>query len=201
MRIAVLASGSGTNLQAIINAAESGAVDGSVRVVISDNEEAYAQERARKHGVEALFVSPREHKNREAYDTAVVSLLQEREIDLVLLAGFMRLLSPLFVRAYRWKIMNIHPSLLPSFPGLEGVKQALEYGVKVSGCTVHFVDEGLDTGPIILQEAVPVYDDDEEKTLHARIHEVEHRLYPWAVQLFREGKLSIEGRRCFIDER
>ncbi len=201
MRIAVLASGSGTNLQAIINAAESGAVDGSVRVVISDNEEAYAQERARKHGVEALFVSPREHKNREAYDTAVVSLLQEREIDLVLLAGFMRLLSPLFVRAYRWKIMNIHPSLLPSFPGLEGVKQALEYGVKVSGCTVHFVDEGLDTGPIILQEAVPVYDDDEEKTLHARIHEVEHRLYPRAVQLFREGKLSIEGRRCFIDER
>lgn len=201
MNIAVLASGSGTNLQAIVNASESGSIGGTVQLLISDNEQAYALQRAKKHGIETAVLKPKDYPDRHAYDKAMVSLLHERKIDLVLLAGFMRLLSPFFVGEYRWKIINIHPSLLPSFPGLEGVKQALEYGVKVSGCTVHFVDEGLDTGPIILQEAVPVYEGDDTGTLHERIHEVEHRLYPRAVQLFIEGKLRIEGRRCFIDER
>lgn len=200
MRLAVLASGSGSNLQAIINAANCGEISGSVAVVCSDKEESFALERARRHEIEALFLNPRRYSHREAYDSDVVYLLREREIELVILAGFMRLLSAYFVEQYRGRIMNIHPALLPSFPGVDGVRQAIRYGVKVSGCTVHFVDEGLDTGPIILQEAVNVYDNDTEESLQERIHEVEHRLYPRAVQLFIEGKLRVEERRCFIDE-
>lgn len=198
MRLAVLASGYGSNLQAIIDAVERGEINGKVEVVISDNREAFALERARRCGIEALFVSPRDYPGRENYDRALVALLRERKIELVILAGFMRLLSPLFVDAFRGKIMNIHPSLLPAFPGLEGVKQALDYGVKVTGCTVHFVDEGLDTGPIILQEAVEVFDSDDVESLHQRIHQVEHRLYPKAIQLFIEGKLQIKGRKVYI---
>lgn len=200
MRLAVLASGNGSNLQAIIDAANREEISGSVAVVFSDKEESFALERARRHGIEALFLNPGHYSHREAYDSDVVCLLREREIELVILAGFMRLLSPHFVEQYRGRIMNIHPALLPSFPGVDGVKQALRYGVKVSGCTVHFVDEGLDTGPIILQEAVNVYDNDTEESLQERIHEVEHRLYPRAVQLFIEGRLRVEERRCFIDE-
>ncbi len=200
MRLAVLASGNGSNLQAIIDAANREEISGSVAVVFSDKEESFALERARRHGIEALFLNPGHYSHREAYDSDVVYLLREREIELVILAGFMRLLSPHFVEQYRGRIMNIHPALLPSFPGVDGVKQALRYGVKVSGCTVHFVDEGLDTGPIILQEAVKVYDNDTEESLQERIHEVEHRLYPRAVQLFIEGRLRVEERRCFIDE-
>ncbi len=201
MRIAVLASGFGSNLQAIIDAIVKGLIDGRVGLVISDNNEAYALERARKNHIEAIYVDPGQCPGRENYDRKIVALLKEWDIDLVILAGFMRLLSPYFVGEFQNRIMNIHPSLLPAFPGLEGVKQAMDYGVKVSGCTVHFVDEGLDTGPVILQEAVPIYDDDTIETLHQRIHEVEHRLYPRAIQLFKEGKLRLEGRRCFIDER
>lgn len=200
MRLAVLASGNGSNLQAIIDAANREEISGSVAVVFSDKEESFALERARRHGIEALFLNPGHYSHREAYDSDVVYLLREREIELVILAGFMRLLSPHFVEQYRGRIMNIHPALLPSFPGVDGVKQALRYGVKVSGCTVHFVDEGLDTGPIILQEAVNVYDNDTEESLQERIHEVEHRLYPRAVQLFIEGRLRVQERRCFIDE-
>lgn len=200
MRLAVLASGNGSNLQAIIDAANREEISGSVAVVFSDKEESFALERARRHGIEALFLNPGHYSHREAYDSDVVCLLREREIELVILAGFMRLLSPHFVEQYRGRIMNIHPALLPSFPGVDGVKQALRYGVKVSGCTVHFVDEGLDTGPIILQEAVNVYDNDTEESLQERIHEVEHRLYPRAVQLFIEGRLRVQERRCFIDE-
>ncbi len=200
MRLAVLASGNGSNLQAIIDASNREEISGSVAVVFSDKEESFALERARRHGIEALFLNPGHYSHREAYDSDVVYLLREREIELVILAGFMRLLSPHFVEQYRGRIMNIHPALLPSFPGVDGVKQALRYGVKVSGCTVHFVDEGLDTGPIILQEAVKVYDNDTEESLQERIHKVEHRLYPRAVQLFIEGRLRVEERRCFIDE-
>jgi phosphoribosylglycinamide formyltransferase-1 len=200
MRLAVLASGFGSNLQAIIDAVESGKIKGRVDVVISDKEEAYALERARRHGIEAVYINPRNFSGREAYDQAVLALLQEKNIDLVILAGYMRLLSPVLVGGFRGKIMNIHPSLLPSFPGLEGVQQALDYGVKVSGCTVHFVDEGLDTGPIILQEAVPVYGHDTIDSLQERIHQIEHRLYPRAIQLFIEGKLNLEGRRCIQNE-
>jgi phosphoribosylglycinamide formyltransferase-1 len=201
MKLAVLASGYGSNLQAIIDATKRGLIDGRVALVISDQRDAYALKRAEKHQIEARYLNPKNFTGREDYDSAVIALIKERDIDLVVLAGYMRLLSPVFIDAFPGRIMNIHPSLLPSFPGLEGVSQALRYGVKVSGCTVHFVDENLDTGPIILQEAVPVYDNDTEESLHQRIHSVEHRLYPKAIQLFVQGKLSLEGRRCIIHER
>ncbi|NLX90494.1 MAG: phosphoribosylglycinamide formyltransferase [Firmicutes bacterium] len=201
MRLAVLASGYGSNLQAILDAIERKEIDGRVEIVISDVEDAYALERARKHGIEGVYINPREYEKREDFDGVIAGLLQERQIDLVILAGYMRLLSPPFVKQFEGRIMNIHPSLLPAFPGLNGVKKALSYGVKVSGCTVHFVDEGLDTGPIILQEAVPVFDDDTEESLHERIHQVEHRLYPKAIQLFIEQKLRLEGRRCMRVEK
>lgn len=200
MRLAVLVSGYGSNLQAIINGVKNGEIDGQVAVVISDQESAFALQRARNEGIEALFLAPGLFSGRDAYDREIVAQLQKRQVELVILAGFMRLLSSYFVQAFSGRIMNIHPSLLPAFPGLDGVKQALAYGVKVSGCTVHFVDEGLDTGAVILQEAVNVYDSDTEDSLHQRIHKVEHRLYPRAVQLFIKGKLHLEGRRCLVDE-
>jgi len=200
MDLAVLASGYGSNLQAIIDAVQNREINGRVALVISDRKDAYALQRARDRGIETLFIDPHVHEGRDAYDTAIVEILHNRKIRLVILAGFMRLLTASFVQEFKGRIMNIHPSLLPAFPGLDGVKQALTYGVKVSGCTVHFVDEGLDTGPIILQEAVPVYDHDTEDSIHARIHRVEHRLYPRAIQLFIEGKLRLEGRRCLADE-
>ncbi|NMB35109.1 MAG: phosphoribosylglycinamide formyltransferase [Firmicutes bacterium] len=200
MRLAVLASGYGSNLQAIIDAVGNGKIKGRVEIVISDNADAYALERAGRHDIAAVHIDPRRFSDREDYDRAILTLLQGKNIGLVVLAGYMRLLSPVLVEGFRGKIMNIHPSLLPSFPGLDGVQQAIDYGVKVSGCTVHFVDEGLDTGPIILQEAVPVYDHDTADSLQERIHEVEHRLYPRAIQLFIAGKLNLEGRRCFQNE-
>lgn len=200
MNLAVLASGSGSNLQAMIDAAEQGILGATLKTVISDRSEAFALQRAQNHGIEAIYLNPRDFSCREDYDQSICSILEKREIGLVALAGFMRLLSPVFVGRYPGQIMNIHPSLLPAFPGLDGVKQALDYGVKVSGCTVHFVDEGLDTGPIILQEAVPVLETDDEETLHQRIHQVEHRLYPRAISLFVRGRLTVKGRRCIVDE-
>ncbi len=198
-RIAVLASGEGTNLEAILEAVERGEISGRVALVISDREEAPALGRARRRGVRALYVDPRNFRGREDYDRVLAVELQQARVDLVALAGFMRLLSPLLVRSFPVRIMNIHPSLLPSFPGTSGVREALDYGVKVSGCTVHFVDEGLDTGPVILQEAVPVLQGDTVETLHARIHAAEYRLYPRAIQLFCRDMLRVEGRRCFIE--
>ncbi len=200
MNIGVLASGSGTNLQAIMEACEKGEIAGRVAVVISDREEAFALKRAAKKGIPAHFLNPKGYKDREAYDGAAVALLQEYRVEVVALAGFMRLVSPYFVRMYPNKIMNIHPALLPAFPGTHGVEDALAYGVKVSGCTVHFVDEGLDTGPIILQAAVEVKDDDTAESLHQRIHKEEYRLYPRALDLFARGKIQLEGRRCIIHE-
>ena len=197
MDMAVLASGYGSNLQAIIDAVERGEIKGRIKTVISDVKDAYALERARRHNIEAIYINPRDYPGRKAFNEAIAALLEEKGIDL--LFYYMRLVSPVIIDKYRGRIMNIHPSLLPAFPGLEGVKQALDYGVKVSGCTVHFVDEGLDTGPIILQEAVPVYDDDTVESLHERIHQAEHRLYP-SYPAFMEGKLRIEGRRCFRNE-
>ena len=197
-RIAVLASGRGTNLEAILEAVERGDIFGEVALVISDQEQAQALQRAERRGVKALFMAPGNNGGREQYDRAIVEQLKEDRIDLVALAGFMRLLSPYFVNAFSMQIMNIHPSLLPAFPGLDGVEQALAHGVKVTGCTVHFVDEGLDTGPIILQEAVPVIQQDSVETLHQRIHASEHRLYPTAIDLFCREKLKVEGRRCMI---
>lgn len=199
-RIAVLASGKGSNLEAILEAVGRGEIAGEVVLVISDQETAMALERARRHGVEALFLNPRDYKNRQEYDQAVVDRLKTARTDLVVLAGFMRLLSPLFVRSFPMRIMNIHPALLPAFPGLDGVEQAFDYGVKVTGCTVHFVDEGLDSGPVILQEAVPVIQQETIETLQQRIHASEHRLYPRAVELFCRDKLKVEGRRCMISD-
>lgn len=200
-RIAVLASGEGTNLEAILEAVKRGEISASVDLVVSDREEARALERARRRSVRSLYLDPHLCEGREEYDGTLAAELQQTGIDLVVLAGFMRLISPPLVRAFPMRIMNIHPSLLPSFPGTSGVQEALDYGVKVTGCTVHFVDEGLDTGPIILQETVPVLQSDTAETLQGRIHAAEYRLYPRAIQLFCLDMLRVEGRRCFIEQK
>lgn len=197
-RIAVLASGRGTNLEAIFEAASREKIAAEVVLVISDQPEAQALKRAKKRGVEALFLDPANYGGREEYDQILVREIKAAVVELVVLAGFMRILSSYFVRAFPLQIMNIHPSLLPAFPGVDGVEQALEYGVKATGCTVHFVDEGLDSGPIILQETVPVIQQDTVETLHQRIHALEYRLYPTAIDLFCRDRLKVEGRRCFV---
>lgn len=197
IRIAVLISGRGSNLLAIIKAIEEKRINGEVVCVISDCENAGGLSIAKEHNVEAIFLNPK-GKTREEYDEIIVEELKKRDISLVCLAGFMRIISPYFVKEFKNKIMNIHPSLLPSFPGLSAQKQALEYGVKVSGCTVHFVGEGCDTGPIILQKAIEVLPDDTEESLANRILEYEHKIYPEAIRLFSEGRLEIIGRKVFI---
>jgi len=200
LRIGVLASGRGSNLQAIIDAIEAGKLDCRLAVVVSDRADAQALERARKHGTEAVFMDPKAHPTREAFDQTLLGVLAEQRVELVCLAGYMRVLSPTFVRALPGLIMNIHPALLPAFPGLHAQRQALQYGVKVSGATVHFVNEGVDTGPIICQAAVPVREDDTEETLAARIIEQEHQLYPRAIRLYAEGRLEVRGLRVYVNE-
>jgi phosphoribosylglycinamide formyltransferase 1 len=193
-RVGVLVSGRGTNLQALLDAAREGRLGGEIAVVISNVESAPGLDRARRAGVPAVF---RDHRgrHREDYDRDLQGILTEHRVDLVCLAGYMRLLSPSFVRAFAGRIVNVHPSLLPAFPGLDAQKQAWEHGVKVSGATVHIVDEGLDSGPIVLQEAVSVRDDDTPDTLAARILEAEHRIYPRAVRMLLEGRVRLDGRR------
>lgn len=198
LRLGVLASGRGSNLQAILDACAQPGFPARVAVVISDRERAQALERARGAGVEAVFLDPKAFADRPAYDQALVDALRARAVGLVCQAGFMRILSPVYVRAFAGRALNIHPSLLPAFPGLHAQRQALAHGVKVSGATVHFVDEGVDTGPIVLQAAVPVAPGDTEDTLSARILVQEHRLYPEAIRLFAEGRLTIAGRRVVI---
>ena len=198
INIGVLVSGRGTNLQAIIEAIEEGKIEGEIKVVISDNPDAYALKRAKQHNIETQYINFKKFKKREDYDKEIIKSLKEKKIDLVVLAGYMRILSPYFIRTYKNKIINIHPALLPSFPGLHAQKQAVEYGVKVSGCTVHFVDEGIDSGPIILQKAVEVNDDDTEESLTEKILKEEHQIYPQAIQLFSQGRLMIKGRKVFI---
>lgn len=197
LRIGVLASGRGSNLQAIIDAIERRDLDVELAVVISDVADARALEIARGAGVDAVYIDPEKKKARmtQAAEQKIIDELKSRDVGLIALAGFMRILSPNFVSTFRSRILNIHPSLLPSFPGLKVQQKALEYGVKFSGCTVHFVDEGVDTGPIIIQAAVPVLDDDTEESLSARILKEEHRIYPEAIRLFAEGRLVVEGRR------
>lgn len=197
--LGVLVSGSGTNLQAIIDAIEAKRLAAEIRAVISNRREAFGLERARRHGIEAIYLDHRGYPSREAYDQALLEILGRRGVELVILAGFMRLLSPAFVRAYPNRIMNIHPALLPAFPGLHAQKQALEHGVRFSGCTVHFVTEQCDEGPIIIQAVVPVLQDDTEESLAARILKEEHRIYPRAIQLYSEGRLRVEGRRVFVE--
>ncbi|HVO96326.1 MAG TPA: phosphoribosylglycinamide formyltransferase [Terriglobales bacterium] len=197
--IGVLISGSGTNLQAIIDAIQAKMLDAEIRVVLSNKAGAYGLERARQHRIATEVLDHKSFASRENYDQAVVDALQARGVELVVLAGFMRLLSPVFVKAYSNRIMNIHPALLPAFPGLHVQKKALEHGVRFSGCTVHFVNEECDEGPIIIQAVVPVYPDDTEESLAARILKQEHCIYPRAIQLYAEGRLHVVGRRVLID--
>ena len=200
MNIAVFASGSGTNFQAIIDKVKDGYIPAEISLLVSDNKDAYAVKRAKDAGIEAFVLNPKEFKSREECDKAIVKKLKEKDIGLVVLAGFMRLISSYFVREYKNKILNIHPALLPSFKGTHGVRDALEYGVKVTGPTVHFVDEELDHGAIILQETVSVSDNDTEESLHQKVHQKEYEIYPKAVKLFVEGKLTIEGRKVRVKD-
>ncbi|MEE8199747.1 MAG: phosphoribosylglycinamide formyltransferase [Candidatus Acidoferrales bacterium] len=199
-RIAVLLSGRGSNFEAIADSAAAGRIpNAEIAVVISNRENAPGIDKARQRGLEAVVI-PSKGRQREDYDREVVALLQAKKIDLVCLAGFMRLLSPYFVDNFRNRILNIHPALLPSFPGLEAQKQALEWGVKVSGCSVHFVDENLDAGPILVQAVVPVYDNDTEETLSARILREEHRIYTEAINIVLSGPWRLQGRRVLHTE-
>jgi phosphoribosylglycinamide formyltransferase 1 len=194
-RIGILLSGRGSNFEAIARQIDGGKLSAEIAVVVSNVESAPGLQRARERGLN-VFCASSKGLSREAFDRRVIHVLEETRVDLVCLAGFMRLLSPSFIQAFRNRILNIHPSLLPAFPGLDAQRQALEYGVKVSGCTVHFVDEGLDSGPIVLQAAVPVLDGDTEELLAARILEQEHQIYPKAIQYVLDERIRIDGRRA-----
>jgi phosphoribosylglycinamide formyltransferase-1 len=198
LRVGVLASGRGTNLQAILDAVEAGRCPARVVVVVSDRPLAAALDRARRASIDAVHVDPQAAADRAAFDQAIAAVLAKHDVELVCLAGYMRVLSPAFVAAYRHRILNVHPALLPAFPGLHAQRQALAHGVKVTGATIHFVDDGVDTGPVVLQAAVPVREDDTEASLSARIRAEEHRLFPEAIRLYAEGRLTVEGRRVRI---
>jgi phosphoribosylglycinamide formyltransferase-1 len=197
--IGVLISGGGTNLQAIIDAVEARCLDAKIELVLSNKADAYGLVRARNRGIPCEVLDHKAFASREAYDQGVVDLLRARGVELVVLAGFMRLLSPVFIKAYSNRIMNIHPALLPSFPGLHVQRKAVEHGVRFAGCTVHFVNEECDEGPIIIQAVVPVFPDDTEETLAARILKQEHRIYPRAIQLYAENRLAVVGRKVLVD--
>jgi phosphoribosylglycinamide formyltransferase-1 len=196
-RLAILLSGRGSNLEAIAESVARGEMEASIAVVISNRAEARGVELARERGINAVVI-PSKGVDREAYDRSLIEELQKYQVDLICLAGYMRVLSATFVRQFRNRILNIHPSLLPAFPGLDAQHQALTYGVKVSGCTVHFVDEYLDAGPVVLQVAVPVHDADTEETLAQRILQQEHRIYSEAIRIVLGGNYRIEGRRVIL---
>ena len=200
LKIAVLASGSGSNLQAIIDEIAAGLLPAELCLVISDKPDAYALQRAQKANVPTKILLPQDFASRSDYDAHLVQILQAAKVEVVALAGYMRLVTPTLLNAFPQRVLNIHPALLPSFPGLHAQRQAFEYGVKVAGCTVHFVDEGMDSGPIILQAPVPILDTDDADSLTARILEQEHIIYPLALRLLAEGKLHIVGRRVQIDD-
>jgi phosphoribosylglycinamide formyltransferase 1 len=198
LSIGILASGRGSNFQSIIDSITSGYLKARIAVLITDNPNAYAIERAGKHDIEAIIMIPKQYASRNEYFKAVVRELKVREVGLVALAGFMRIIGKPLIDAFQNRIMNIHPALLPSFPGLHGQKQANDYGVKISGCTVHFVDEGMDTGPIIIQAALPVAFEDSEDALSERILKMEHKIFPEAIRLFAENRLEVVGRKVRI---
>lgn len=202
LKIGVLISGRGSNLLAIHNAIQSGILQASIAVVISNKKEAPGLIRAKAEGLPCVFHDPKPFagsaNSREAYDQALVKILEAHGVELVILAGYMKIITATLINPYQWKIMNIHPSLLPAFPGLSAQQQALDWGVKMGGCTVHFVTEGVDEGPIILQAAVPVHEEDTVESLSARILKEEHRIYPQAIQLYAEGRLQVQGRRVNI---
>ncbi len=196
--LAVFSSGFGSNLQAIINAVKKGKVKANIALVISDNVDAYSLVRAKKAGIDFLYVDPADFKDRTSYDKFIVRRLRKEKIDYVVLAGFMRIISDYFIRQYKDKIINIHPALLPSFKGTQGVKDALDYGVKITGVTVHLVTRALDQGPVIMQSALQIKDDDTLESLSARIHRLEHKLYPRAIDLLVRDKLFLKGRKVFV---
>jgi phosphoribosylglycinamide formyltransferase-1 len=198
-KIGVLVSGSGTNLQSIIDYIEQGKLKAKLAIVISNKQDAYGLERARKHNMPTKVISHKDFKTREEFEEEIAKVLEEIGCDFIVLAGFMRVLTPLFIRRFKNRIVNIHPALLPSFPGVDAQKQAFDYGVKVTGCTVHFVDEGVDTGPIILQKVVPVHDGDTVESLRARILEEEHKALPEALNLIINRRIKIEGRRVICN--
>lgn len=204
LRLGVLASGRGSNLQALIDAIDAKTLDATIAVVVSNKPESMALERAQRHGIKGIFLDPKsvagESEPRKAYDRKILEVLKAHDVQLVLLSGYMKIVTLVLIDAYQWHMMNIHPSLLPSFPGLNAQTQALDAGVKISGCTVHFVTEGVDEGPIILQTGVPVNEDDTVDILSARILEQEHVLYPHAVQLFAERRLCVEDKKVRILE-
>jgi len=197
-KIAVLVSGGGSNLQSIIDSVESGYLNIKIAVVLSNKEEAYGLTRAKNNQIPTQIVNHGDFKNREEFENRLIEILDGYAVELVVLAGFMRVLTPLFVNHYHHRIMNIHPAILPSFPGTHAQKQALDYGVRFSGCTTHFVDEGTDTGPIIIQAIVPVLPDDTEETLGSRILKEEHRIFPESLKLWSEGRIRIEGRKVRV---
>jgi phosphoribosylglycinamide formyltransferase-1 len=198
LSLGVLASGRGSNLQAIIDNIAAGKLDAEVKVLICDKSTAFALERAKTHGIKGVFIDPKGYPGKNEYELAIVECLKENRVELVVLAGYMRLVGQTLLDGFPNRIMNIHPALLPSFPGAHGQRDAVEYGVRFSGCTVHFVDDGMDTGPIILQAVVSVLQEDDEDSLAARILSEEHKLYSQAIQLYAEGKLEVVGRRVKI---
>jgi phosphoribosylglycinamide formyltransferase-1 len=198
LRLGVLVSGSGSNLQSIIDRIEEGVLDAEIRVTISNKPDAYALVRCEKHGIPAVLIRHQDFRTREDFDRRMLEILQSHNVELVVMAGFMRVLTPVFLSAFPMRIMNIHPALLPAFPGMHVQQQAIDYGVKFSGCTVHFADKGVDTGPVIIQAIVPVLPEDTVEALSARILREEHRIYPHAIQLFAEGRLHVSGRKIII---
>ena len=198
LKIGVLASGRGSNFQSIIDEIASDRLNAEIVLLITDNPSAFAIERAKKHRIDYLVVLPKEYHSRDNLFSKISDELKKKNVDLVVLAGFMRIVGKPLINAFPNKIMNIHPALLPSFSGLHGQKQAIDYGVKISGCTVHFVDEGMDTGPVIIQAAVPVSQDDTEETLSKKILRLEHKIYPEAIRLFSEGKIEVDGCKVRI---
>jgi phosphoribosylglycinamide formyltransferase 1 len=199
VKLGVLISGDGSNLQAIIDATGRDELRADIRLVISNRSDANGLQRARRAGIPSQFVDHRRFHSREEFDRKLVEALKANEVELVACAGFMRLLSPVMLRAFPNRIMNIHPALCPAFPGIDAQRAAWDYGVRFSGCTVFFVSEGVDDGPVIVQAVVPVMQDDREETLAARILAAEHRIYPYAIRLFQEGRLQVRGRKVLID--
>jgi phosphoribosylglycinamide formyltransferase-1 len=199
LNLGVLASGRGSNFQSIIDEIESGKLRASIKLLLTDKTDAFAIDRAKKHNIEFMFLDPKNFASKDDYFARIAVEFIKRGVNLVILAGFMRIVRKPLLDAFPERIMNIHPALLPSFPGLHGQQQAVDYGVKISGCTVHFVDGGMDTGPVIIQAAVPVSPEDTEESLSGRILKLEHKIYPHAIRLFAEGRLRIEGRVVKIE--
>ena len=200
MKIGVLASGRGSNFQAIVDSMERGEIKAQVALLITDKPDAFALERAKKHGIESMYVNPADHADSDAFYSFIAAEMMSRGVGLIVLAGYMRIVGKPLLDAFKMAVMNIHPALLPSFPGLHGHRDAIDYGVKISGCTVHFVDEGMDTGPVIIQAAVPLHHGDTEDTLSERILKFEHKVYPLAVKMFAEGRLEVRDRTVHVKD-